>query len=341
MSLTTRRRFLCSAAGIGALAALPVGFGWISGRGGTRAAGPLRSFNRTGYALGTDVKIVVLHSDADVAERAMAEAFKELETVEQVMSLYRPDSQVVRLNNAGSLDRPHPHLLSILHESQALAGRSGGAFDVTVQPLWDLYAKAFRDGGKPTDEQVKAVLQHVDYRRLEVGAERIRLRGKGMGVTLNGIAQGFAADRVMAVLREHGVMQALINTGEIGPMGRNLQDRPWRVGIQHPREPKAYIALADLAGRSLATSGDYETTFGADYRDHHIFDPGTGHSPVELASVSVVAPTTTQADGLSTALFVLGPEKGRQLLADSAADALYVLKDGTVLSTPGFPRVNS
>lgn len=341
MSLTTRRRFLCTVAGIGALAALPVGFGWISRRGGQKVAGSLRSFSKSGYALGTDISTIVLHTDAEVAERAMAAAFRELETVEQVMSLYRPDSQLARLNNAGSLDRPHPYLLNVLRESQALAGRSGGAFDVTVQPLWDLYAKAFRDGGRPTDEQVGAVLQRVDYRRLEIGAQRITLCGEGMGITLNGIAQGFAADRVMAALQAHGVTQALINTGEIGPMGRNLQDRPWRVGIQHPREPKAYIALADLAGRSLATSGDYETTFGADHRDHHIFDPGTGHSPAELASVSVVAATTTQADGLSTALFVLGPEKGRQLLADSGADALYVLKDGTVLSTPGFPRVNS
>ena len=341
MSLTTRRRFLCTAAGIGALAALPVGFGWISRRGGQKTALSPRSFNKTGYALGTDVNIVVLHSDADVAERAMEAAFKELETVEQVMSLYRPDSQVARLNSGGSLDRPHPYLLSILRESQMLAGRSGGAFDVTVQPLWDLYAKAFRDGGRPTDEQVRAAVRCVDYRRLEIGADRIALRGEGMGVTLNGIAQGFAADRVMATLQAHGVTQALINTGEIGPMGHNQQGRPWRVGIQHPREPKAYIALADLAGRSLATSGDYETTFGADHRDHHIFDPGTGRSPCELASVSVVAATTAQADGLSTALFVLGPEKGHQLVVEAGADALYVLKDGRVLSTPGFPRVNS
>ncbi len=111
------------------------------------------------------------------------------------------------------------------------------------------------------------------------------------------------------------------------------------MGIQHPRIEDAYISVAKLDGRCLATSGDYATSFSPDHRDNHIFDPRTGKSPTELASVSVLAESGLVADGLSTALFVLGPEQGLRLIeATPGADALFVLKDGRTLATRGFPE---
>ena len=121
-------------------------------------------------------------------------------------------------------------------------------------------------------------------------------------------------------------------------LGGKARGEAWTVGIQHPRRDDAYLRWRSCEGRCLATSGDYATAFGSDRRDHHIFDPHTGRSPQELASVSVVAPTATQADALSTALFVLGADGGLALLeATPGADALFVLKDGTTLATSGFP----
>jgi len=160
-----------------------------------------------------------------------------------------------------------------------------------------------------------------------------------MAVTLNGIAQGYAADRALAALRAHGVEHALVDTGEIGTLGRKSGREPWTVGIQHPRRLDAYVQLAKLDGGFLATSGDYETTFTPDYVHHHIFDPKTGRSPETLCSVTVLARTGTEADGLATALFVLGVERGFKLLRRFAgAEAMAVRKDGAVLATRGFPR---
>jgi len=159
-----------------------------------------------------------------------------------------------------------------------------------------------------------------------------------MQVTLNGIAQGYAADRARAALKAHGVDHALIDAGELAPIGRKEQAAPWQAGIQHPRVEDAYIALAKLEDRCLATSGDYATKFTTDGKYNHIFDPRLGSSPQELASVSIAAPTAMTADALSTACFVLGPQRAQEVLNQfHDIDALFVLKNGRVLTTNGFP----
>ena len=162
--------------------------------------------------------------------------------------------------------------------------------------------------------------------------------GRGMGVTLNGIAQGFATDRVLDVLRQHGIESALVDTGELGTVGNKESGAPWTVGIQDPRRSDAFVSIATLDGRSLATSGDYATAFSADFSYHHIFDPATGRSPQAFRSVSVVASSGLDADALSTAAFVLGLPNGLRLIDEwPGADAMFVLKDGSVQATAGFP----
>jgi thiamine biosynthesis lipoprotein len=129
-----------------------------------------------------------------------------------------------------------------------------------------------------------------------------------------------------------------VNTGEIGAMGGKETGEPWTVGIQHPRNADAYVALASLLDCCMATSGDYATRFTDDYVRHHIFDPANGQSPWELASATVTAPAGLDADGLATAILVLGHEKGLKLLRTfPKAEAFLVLKDGQTVSTPGFP----
>jgi len=302
----------------------------------------LHAVTRSGWALGSDVSITALHDVRAAAESAVSAAFAELEQVEQAMSLYRPASDLCRLNRQAVLDAPHPYLVDVVEKARAVSQQSDGAFDVTIQPLWDLYAEAQRSGRLPDAASIEATRRKVDWRRIEVSRSRIRLQGDGTAVTLNGIAQGYAADRVMDALRRHGIEHALVNTGEIGTFGCKETGEPWSVGIQHPRNPDAYIALARLNGRCLATSGDYATSFSADHRDNHVFDPRSGRSPDTLASASVAAPTAWEADALSTALFVLGAERGLQLLrATPGADALLVFKDGRTLATDGFPLCNS
>lgn len=327
----TRRRFLFLMGGAGGLAAL--------GLAGKNSLG-LKPFCRTSWALGADVSLTVLHDDRRAAETAIDDAFAELERIEEAMSLYRPHSQLSRLNRDGALENPDPYLVEVLRTAAVVSERSDGAFDATVQPLWKLYADAKKAGRLPDPDAVREATGRVDWRKVEVATGRIRLRGDGMAVTLNGIAQGFAADRVRAALQARGVRHALVNTGEFGSLGRKSDGTPWTVGIQHPRRPDAYLALAALEGRFLSTSGDYATSFSDDFRHNHIFDPRTGLSPTEFSSVTVLARTGMEADALTKVLFVGGLGRGLDLVRSvPGADGLCVLKDGRMIVTDGFPRI--
>ena len=272
--------------------------------------------------------MTVLHAAEAVARAAAQAAFAELEAIESVMSLYRPESELSRLNRDSVLGRPDARLVEVLRFAAQVSEKSGGAFDVTVQPLWTL------KGAKADAE----TLARVDWKRLRIEPGQLSLE-KGMAVTLNGIAQGFTGRCVRDSLRARGFTNVLINiSGDVVAGGRRPDGKPWRIGIQHPREREAFAALAPLENRCLATSGDYETAFSEDFSQHHIVNPRTGRSPEELASVSVLAPDAMTADALSTALFVLGAERGMELLnAFDHTDALLIRKDGRHLATANFP----
>lgn len=320
-----RRRFIGLTLGGCGLAAL-----W------TKVLPPgLHRVEHRSWALGAEVSLVVYHEDRTTADRGAIAAFKALDDLENVLSLYRPHSQICRLNREGSLDQAHPDLVSLLQRALEWSSLTAGAFDPTVQPLWILHQR-----GQPVRaSELDSVRRLVDWRQVHLDGKRIRL-GPGQSITLNGIAQGFAADRVRDILRAHGIQHALANTGEYGALGSKPKEQPWRIGIQHPRLRDAYVTLAALEDRSLATSGDYETTFDAEFKNHHIFDPATGRSPTDLSSVTVLASSALEADVLSTAAFVLGPSRGLEFAARRAGvDALLVLKDGNVLATPNFPRI--
>lgn len=295
---------------------------------------------RRSSALGATVEFTVLGMPAERAHRAIDAAFAELETIEQVMSLYRPESQVCRLNRDGRLSRPHPALVDVLEMAARVSEQTSGAFDITVQPLWTLSVESRRHGRAPLPEEIVEARSRIDWRMVECSPDEIRLRKPGMAITLNGIAQGYAADRVRAVLGEQGVEHALINAGEFSPMGSGPEGADWRVGIQHPRQADQLLTAVVCDGRGMATSGDYETPFTPDLQQHHIFDPRTGSSPPELASATILAPTTMEADALSTAAMVLGSGVTLELLrrwesegSGGKIDALLVDKEGRTVAT--------
>lgn len=325
--MITRRRMLLLSVGGGALAIA-----------GLAARSSKISVTRRGWALGTDVSMTVLADSRVQADRGLDAAFGELESVEQVMSLYRPESQLSRLNRDKVLTAPHPYLVQVLSAAQAMSRDSSGAFDITVQPLWDLYARCKHAGTEPSEEQIQAARRSIDWRGVEVESNLIRLRKPVELITLNGIAQGFAADRALAALRSAGLEHAMVNTGEIGSLGTKSHREPWTVGIQHPRDPEAFAEVIALDGRCLSTSGDYATAFTGDFSRNHIFDPKTGQSPLELASVSILAPTGLESDALSTAVMVLGPDRAMELVRSLPdVDVMLILKSGRTMKTDGFP----
>lgn len=346
MKQLQRRRFLYCVGGVGAVAGIfstrrqyPY-LDWKSpvGAGVNEPIDELQTVTRGMWALGSTVSMTVLHRSAAHASRAIDAAFAELKLIEELMSIYRPNSQLSRLNRDRVIHDPHPYLCDVLAAAQNMSERTHGAFDITIQPLWELFAGARRSGELPSDADVKAARDLVDWRRVETSSDRVRLLGKGTKITLNGIAQGFAADRVAATLSKHGIHIAMIDTGEIGALGAKPHTDGWKVGIQHPREEDAYISIAKLAGRCLATSGDYATTFSAEHQHHHLFDPLTGYSPQELSSVSIVADSALSADAMSTSVFVMGLADGTALIQQTQnAGAAFVTKDGRTMVTDGFP----
>lgn len=315
-----KRRTMLKAALGGAV--LGSGAWWVARDG-------MQEFSTAGIVFGTTISLRVLHEDEHRATTALQAAMTALRDVDRLMSLHRADSQLARLNRNGVLASPDARLVSVLKAAQATAQLTGGAFDVTVQPLWDA-AIARSDA--------RRALTRVDWRRLYVDDTRVALRERGMAVTLNGIAQGYGADVALAALRAHGIAHAMLDTGEFATMGRRDDGQPWTLAVRDPRDENALAHVLQADGRALATSGDYETAFSADFSRHHIFDPKTGQSPQELASVSVLAPTGMQADALSTACMVLGAEASLQLAARvPGVDVLCIGKHGERQRSAGFP----
>lgn len=289
----------------------------------------LREFAAADMAFGTTVSLKVLHDDEAMARRALQAALVAVRDIDRLMSLYRADSEISRLNRDGHLAHPDARVLAVLQHAQALSQQTQGAFDVTVQPLWDA-AAAGRD--------THAELRRIGWRKLDIDAEQIAFRAPGMAVTLNGVAQGYGVDVALAALKQHGIRDALLDTGEFATLGRRDDGQPWALAVRDPRDADAYARVLAADGRCMATSGDYETRFSEDFSKHHIVDPATGDSPRELASVSVLAPTGLQADGLSTAMMVLGLQASLELAARTPGVEIFCIgKDGARHATPGFP----
>lgn len=296
-TLSRRRVIKIAGAALG-LAALPRA---------SSAAPTLRTWR--GTALGADAHLSLYHSDPHAAERIIAACVTEVRRLEAVFSLFDPSSSLSSLNRQGLLDSPPPELLFLLTESQRVGALTGGAFDVTVQPLWRLFAGHFSQAdADPAGPPVAAIDQArslVDFRRIDVTPRLVRYHRPGMAVTLNGIAQGFITDRVAALLKAQGMARVLIDMGELRGLGRHPDGRPWRVGVTDPLSPGEFSHVVDVADQAIASSGGYGTRFGSGGNHHHLFDPNTGNCAPYHAGVTVMAPTATLADALSTTFAVM------------------------------------
>lgn len=330
-----RRKFM--SAHLGAAALYATG-GWQAAIACASATPRLRLYSASDLAFGTTIRVQLLHDSAAQAQRAIDGALAAARKVDALMSVYRPGSQVFELNRTGRLGRPAPQLLTVLAWARRLSQATGGAFDVTVQPLWSAYAGAAKQGRLPADGAIDAAHRAVDWRSIAADAQGVRLLGAGMAITLNGIAQGYAADLALDAVRTHGVRHALLDMGEFSALGERPQHRPWTLAVQDPRRPDHFVAAIEADGRCIATSGDYATSFSTDFSSNHIFDPHTGRSPTQLASATVLAPTGMLADGLSTAFMVLGTERAHRLAAAMGrVDFLLVDKTGNVFRSKSFP----
>ncbi len=300
--------------------------------------GALARVERTEPHMGTLVTLVCVHPDATAARNATTAAFQRIAALEGVLSRHNPMSAVGCLNRTGSLIAPPPVLVEVLEVAQQLSVRTDGAFDVTIAPLLNLYAARFANGGSgPLAAEVEAARARVDYRALEVSADRVDFARNGMAITLDGIAKGTIVDRTVAGLVARGFEEVLVEAGgDIGSAGRGPDGLGWPVGVDVPMGP-ARVAPIHLRGSAVATSGDAPGSFTEDRATHHIIDPRTGRSPTDLQAASIRAPTAMAADALSTAVMVLGMRAGLTLLAgEKGAEGLLVDKRGRPAQTSAW-----
>ncbi len=261
--------------------------------------------NWRGIALGADARIILHHENQTAAAAILERCRLEILRLEKLFSLYRNDSQLNQLNREGHLINPDFEMLELLSYSQMIARGTAGSFDITVQPLWQLYADHFSsknpDLSGPSAQVIEKTLQLVDYRMIDLSEKSIKLKSKGMAISLNGIAQGYITDRIADLLRQNGWKNVLINLGETYAMGRKPSGDRWKAGIADAGDGTKLIKSIALENQALATSAGNGTKFSKNGKHHHLFDPQTGASTNNYKSVSVIAPEAARADALSTA----------------------------------------
>ena len=303
-----------------------------------RSADEFRTFH--GEAMSTRWEVVI--EDRPGAEEAAAAVFSRLVALERELSEWRPGSPLSAVNRAagGAAVEVPTDLFRLLERSRELGQATDGAFDVTWAALWGLWDFRAPAPRVPDAAEVAARAALVDYRRIELDADgrTVRLPAAGMMMGLGGIAKGYALDRVAEMLTGAGFRDFLVTGGgQVLSRGRR-GDRAWRVGIRDPRGgPEEFFARLEIGDASLSTSADNESFFVVDgVRYHHVLDPRTGWPARGLRSATVMAADATLADALSTAVMVLGRERGLEVARRLGAEALVVDERGGVAMTPGF-----
>ena len=272
-------------------------------------------------------------------EAVLNDALKECGRYDRLLSRTQEDSDVWRINHAeGKPVTVSDDTITILKTALQVSEMSDGAFDVTIAPastLWDFTSGA---AVLPDADQLKTAAEKVDYTKLSIEGNTVTLP-KGMMIDLGGIAKGYAADKVKEYLAGRGVESAILSFGgNIVALGLKPGGKPWRVAIRDIDIPGAYQLYSQNYGGSTVTSGIYERCFDLDgVRYHHLLDAETGW-PVqnELASVTIFSESSMLGDALSTAAFVLGTEKGCELIESlDGVEALFIARDRTVTETSG------
>ena len=264
---------------------------------------------RVMMGFGTTLWLQAAHYDVDRLETALSSCVTLLHDIERELSLYIATSALSRLNATGQFQGYAPHLFKLLKIANSVSAQCDGLFDVSMQPLWRVWQAARELDRVPSRKLIDATCQRVNWREISITPEAIRFELEGMAVSLNGIAQGYAADEVRKNLISHGITNARIDTGEtasINPIGVtdsesfHIEDR-FNVGT-------GTGPTVAPNGRAMATSSDAHTTFFG-HQDHHILHPRTGYSPQYWASVTVISSSCTLADALTKVFFMLAPKQ--------------------------------
>jgi len=261
--------------------------------------------------MGTFVAMTAIHPSRDEAEQAIGLAFAEMDRLSDLLTRFNDRSAVGTLNRDGKLAEVPMEMRELLGRSLYFNKLTGGAFDITVKPLVDLYKDSFAAGQTPSETEIDKTLALVGSNKLQFANNTLSFNRDHMGITLDGIAKGYIVDRISETLRANGVTNHLINAGgDIRTSGTAERGKAWTVAVQDPNKQEHYPDIVQLRDGAIATSGDYEVYYDKEKLFHHIVNSRTGHSPHLLSSVTITAPTVMDADALATSLCVMDAAEG-------------------------------
>jgi FAD:protein FMN transferase len=299
-----------------------------------------RWFSRDEAIMGTAIHVELWSDDRAAAECAIDAVIAEMHRIDALMSPYKEDSELSLINReaAQRAVRVCDELFSLLARSLKFSELSHGAFDVTYASAGHLYD--YRRHVRPTDGELAVARAAIGFRNLllDADARTVRFGRAGMRIDLGGFAKGHAVDNGVAILARHGVRHGVVAAGGDSRMLGDRCGRPWTVGVRDPRRADDVVALLPLEDVAVSTSGDYERYFDdGDERCHHLIDPRTGKSPTTIRSVTVIAPDGLTSEALSKTVFVLGVERGMQIVASlPGVDAVVVDAQGQLHYSAGL-----
>lgn len=267
--------------------------------------------------MGTSIHVEVWSESRDSGQQAINAVMHEMQRINQLMSPYISKSELSQLNTLAAKEpvKVSTELFDLIALSVELGKETQGAFDITFASVGYLYH--YRKNQKPAKNTISELLPAVNFQHIVFHQQKseISFSHPKVKIDLGGIAKGHAVDNSIEILKLHGIKHALVSAGGDTKLLGDRLGKPWMVGIRDPRHAEKQAVVLPLIDSALSTSGDYERYFEQDgKRYHHILSPKTGESAHEVQSVSIIGPSSTLTDALSTAVFVLGVQKGMDLL---------------------------
>jgi len=296
----------------------------------------IKELSETKLLMGTIVEIKVLSYDETLAKKSISDAFDEIARIENIFSVYKSESEISQLNKTGSAI-VSDEVIQLIKKSNYFSEISGGAFDVTVLPVIELWKSSKKLGRVPSPFAIEGAKRLVGWRNILINEKnkKITFAKKGMKIDLGGIAKGYAVDCAVEVIKRNGIKTGMVNAGgDIRVFGSKV----WKIALQNPRDKNDFIIILKIKNKAITTSGDYERYFFLDKtKISHIINPLSGYSADESISSTIIADNAADADALATATFVLGAKNGVKLVQlCKVAECLIIDKERKIYKTTGF-----